>query len=124
MGSGKGKTRRAQAVARPTKPKVKAAVHHPEKWEEFIRAAGLEDVKVYDYYLGQRSSHSNSNLERSRVATELFEDAVAVGAIVLPKPYVIGDFKVAHHSGGISIRLGLETQWLNTSYHLGDNAKI
>jgi hypothetical protein len=99
-------------------------VHHPEKWTEFIETAGLEGVKIYDYYLGYRSSPKYSDVERSRAAAELFADAVAVGAIVLPKPYVTGDFEVAHHSGGISVRLMLETQWLNTSYFLGNSASI
>jgi hypothetical protein len=89
MGAGRGKSRRAQAFSlrRQTEWNVK-------KWYEFIDSNELRFVNVHKYYLGYGTPAPGRTTEESasKVATELFQDMVLVGAIVLPRPYEADDF--------------------------------
>src|ERR1035437_6868886 len=88
MGSGKGKTRRAKAVAPPTI--TQGVLYDQRKWREFVGSHELQHVTVRDYYLG--GTVSPSAADYARMFSELFQDAVAVGAITLPAPYQAEDF--------------------------------
>src|ERR1035437_7383849 len=102
MGSGKGKSRRARAahsdqVSAPAA--TPAVLYSPEKWKEFAENGELERVRILRYYLGQipqrntKISLEELNELYEKAATELFTDAVAVGAITLPSPYSVDDFE-------------------------------
>src|ERR1039458_5086384 len=97
MGSGAGKTRRTRASSSPfwEKSKRKAVpAFHEDRWEAFVNDGKLSNISLWKYYLGNKSEwvkrYSYENL-----ATELFADAVAVGAITLPDPYEANDFQFA-----------------------------
>ena|ERR1035437_2478443 len=66
------------------------------RWEEFVRTSGVGGVNLHKYYV-PGSGIRLTNAEYELLLRELFTDAVAVGAIVLPAPYVSGDllFKMA-----------------------------
>jgi hypothetical protein len=106
MGAGQGKTRRAQAVAsKPSERTVACeALYKAEVWAEFIRNAGIDGLRLQQYYLGHplASSQQVSDQEYETILAGLFADAVTVGAIVLPDPYKIEDFqfKVGSHTRG------------------------
>ena len=74
-------------------PVVTTASFRTEQWMEFARNSGLQHVKVCKYYLGgvpAKLTHS----QREEVISGLFTDAVAVGALTLPVPYSVEDFKL------------------------------
>src|ERR1035437_794354 len=109
MGAGKGMARRGRA----TRPRLRGRVTRPrlgaqttlaspsvnntvafveEKWEEFVRNAGTRATRLHDYYLGG-SSEDASDDECAKIVSELFNDAVTVGAIVLPSGSAAADFQ-------------------------------
>ena len=92
MGSGRGVTKRVRVSSAQIISPV--AVYNYEKWAEFLEKSGLRNVKACKYYLG-RDEHwtAYSEEEHSRLITDLFADAVTVGALELPDPYVAHDFK-------------------------------
>src|ERR1039458_7358275 len=72
-----------------------------EVWNEFVRGANLGSVRLGRYYLESASEGlSGANFwevgltskDLSKLLTNLFVDAVEVGAIVLPAPYGFEDF--------------------------------
>ena len=81
MGAGRGKTRRAQAVV--ILSGLKKVIFDEEKWNEFLKTSKLTDVKLSQYYL--RGVSCRTGVEYEKVFNELFADAVAVNAIVLPE---------------------------------------
>jgi hypothetical protein len=94
MGSGKGKARRAQATAHSNRSHAKTISYAEEKWAEFIEKSDLGTTNVYEYYLGQNHNY-NYPLDADdykKLLEELFQDAVAVGAITLHSPYHVDDF--------------------------------
>jgi hypothetical protein len=97
MGSGRGKTRRAQKTVWIPTPDVKEEELF-EKWAEHVRDSGLENTNYFKYYLGDNYSVNNSttwtipNIEKA--FNELFKDAVAVGIIELPQSYAAEDFLI------------------------------
>src|ERR1039458_6961751 len=112
MGSGQGKSRRGQTVkpqledqavrlpdlvseARPgTKAQTITRTTLTERnWVDFLSSGGLEQVRVYQYYLGGNVKRKYSVDEHERVVGELFRDAVEVGAITLPSKYDREDFE-------------------------------
>src|ERR1039458_2712565 len=108
MGSGKGIVRRVQ-VASPSPdvlevPSLVAqerVLFDANKWADFIRVSGLKggsrNVKIYEYYMGKWKSDEPKWYwtvdDYKAMLTELFEDAVALGVIVLPSPYTIASFQ-------------------------------
>lgn len=87
MGSGKGKTNRAHAL-----PVARWALDYDEaKWDKFVANTGGKDVNFYQYYLG-KTSKTYTDAEHEQTIAELFHDAVAAGAIILPSPYKVNDF--------------------------------
>ena len=117
MGSGKGKSRRGRAVRPQMNTQTVAApgtltardevrwlrIMRASKlevgfdmdvWRRFIAANGLSKVNVYKYYQVSVNSALPLRLaDYERVLTELFADAVTVGAIVLPGAYKPEDFE-------------------------------
>ena len=102
MGAGQGKSRRTQIVSAGAKTQIAAAgaktvlalpVLDDKKWEQFVHSSELETVNVYQYYLGRNDLPRYNNDEHRKVAKELFEDAVAVGALNLPSSYNVDDFE-------------------------------
>ena len=110
MGSGSGKARRAlgsqpklklkaQQVMRAPVPDASGIAVDEGKWDGFVASAGLSDLGMYSYYLGDESvallvpGSSEELLDGMvvEVVGELFADAVSVGAIVLPYPYNAAD---------------------------------
>lgn len=109
MGSGKGKARRVQTAsvkavsATATIPRTK---YDRRVWSQFVKDSELKSLSLREYYLG---SYENPNpktwgylTEESvtvdgslKILTELFADAVDVGAIILPPPYNAADFEFA-----------------------------
>jgi hypothetical protein len=63
------------------------------KWEEFALSDGVDAARVDEYYLGGIQSFRLDAADYETVYKELFQDAVAVGAIVLPPSYVSEDFE-------------------------------
>ena len=61
------------------------------KWDEFVNNCGLVNKKLYDYYLGKNINNRTVNADE-KLITELFADAVEVGALILPPPHTTQDF--------------------------------
>ena len=91
MGSGKGQTRRAR-TSTPAPQPLPVAGELKQKWAEFISDSELQMVSLYQYYL-RKSSRKILYVDYERVVSELFQDAVAVGAIVLPSAHSVEDFE-------------------------------
>ena len=89
MGSGKGRTRRAQAVATPLNPDMSA--FSEKSWDEFVASTGIKTTKLFRYYLGDDVALP-SDSQYEKLVDEMFADMVSVGAIVLPRPYESRDF--------------------------------
>ena len=86
MGSGQGKARRAQVVsigARPTLPSL-------EKWRSFVEQNHLKNVTLGSYYLGGFFGPADAR-EFELIAKEMCQDAVSLGAIILPQGMKIED---------------------------------
>ena len=101
MGSGQGRTRRsraatarlnAPAASSPSDVPTRGAVFNRQKWQVFLRESDLEGMSLHKYYLGKKDSHV-PDYQLEKVVTELFADAVEVGAIILPSPYKPADFE-------------------------------
>ena len=101
MGAGKGQTRRVQGRVSgvrhaPVKTKatkwVKVKFNRSE-WAQFLKDSRLANVNIYKYYLGSIPSKITFE-DYDKVLTELFADAVEVGAVVLPEPYKAADFRL------------------------------
>src|ERR1035437_74686 len=101
MGSGQGKARRtsslqprlrAQATAVPVGSEK--VMLRRKKWEEFVKNIALEGERgrVHHYYLGE-TKQSPTNADYGKMITELFADAIAVKAIILPEPYTASSFE-------------------------------
>jgi hypothetical protein len=122
MGSGKGKSRRSRAVishaggaSAAPQLKTKAASSTPAnmegakfdelKWEEFVNNNVNSSTKLFKYYLGDNTPGANQDVH-ALVAVELFFDAVAVGAIVLPDSYAADDFEFSIGSVASSLTPG------------------
>ena len=92
MGSGKGKARR---VPTSLGAKLRASVEFvPEKWEEFVESSEMRGTSLTHYYCGENKNFQQLSMDdHQKVTTEIFNDAVAVGAIVLPEPFVAEDFE-------------------------------
>src|ERR1039458_1335596 len=122
MGSGKGKARRAQAPSAfaGEEPDGKrhyadgrasgrinresgwwlngqrvahSVVFHGREWEDFVRGSGLLGVKVAEYYFEENDVGHFDTAEYLEFITDLFNDAVSVGAIELPASYKAEDFQ-------------------------------
>ena len=90
MGSGKGRTRRAQATS--FAKQGQEVTWDVDKWNEFVDGETMKNVMVDEYYLSKGAMESA--LENyGLVFSELFADAVAVGAIVLPDGVNVDDFR-------------------------------
>src|ERR1035437_9523855 len=141
MGSGKGRSRRAQTlvptVAGPMELWEIAAIQRfrhvrwdGEKWLEFIGGSGVEKAKVYDYYLGDKLPQDCGLEDHQKVVSEFFKDVVSLEVLVLPKSCSVEDFELRitqEKVGGVGClflgmhlrrRPELETLWLPTQYHL------
>ena len=94
MGSGKGKNKRAKAAHAPIAQNTPQGdiVFDELKWDEFVQS-NLKGKNIYKYYLGTLPI-TVTDYEHEQVMTELFEDAVAVGALPLPSPYQAKDFAI------------------------------
>ena len=77
-------------------------VFDANKWANFVNDAGMRmdwsgapsGVKVYDYYgCSPEMPSSRTGDDFDKVVHELFLDAVAVGAIILPCPYEAESFQ-------------------------------
>src|ERR1017187_409628 len=97
MGAGKGKNRRVRTTVEPVQ---QFATLDEAKWDEFVKDSDIAGTKIFQYYLGQTM---NRSLEArppkdlapedwEKVSSELFQDAVSVGAIILAPPYAAEDF--------------------------------
>ena len=122
MGSGKGIARRVQASSPSPSPSPSPVAHgvssldayetpspaarervlfNANKWADFLRGSGLNggsrNVKIYEYYIGRQKPAAPKWYwtvdDYNAMLTELFEDAVALGVIVLPSPYTVGSFQ-------------------------------
>ena len=62
------------------------------KWIRFVRASKLEKLTLKQYYLPNVSAKPTA-AEYELLATNLFADAVAVGALVLPDTVSVEDFR-------------------------------
>ena|ERR1035437_6652014 len=93
MGAGKGKSRRSLSVSAPAAQKVEAVTLQRETWKNFVKSSGLENTNLYDYYLGAGNRQASDAAQYEKIVTELFSDAVSVGAILLPEPYQADDFR-------------------------------
>src|ERR1039458_9425834 len=99
MGSGKGKSRRVQAapvlvIPGTHKSPRRGAYCSKDKWAGFVTKGGLANVKVFPYYLAERAAEDDEAIDRSKVIRELFVDAVAVGALILPESCDVDNFQL------------------------------
>src|ERR1035437_1474097 len=96
MGSGRGKHRRARSATPATAwRKGPLRVYYDYgSWREFLERVGIQDQKLHSYYLGKKRSSGIGEMHDKNefVVQSLFNDAVKVGAIILPKPYIAEDF--------------------------------
>src|ERR1035437_6498353 len=90
MGSGKGKTRRVQATTSGTA--VEEVVLVEKKWASFLEDNHIGRIKVYKYYFDNIPQQPVAS-DYEGAITELFADAVSVGAITLPSPYNVESFQ-------------------------------
>src|ERR1035437_10351366 len=65
-----------------------------EKWKEFISGSGIEEVRLYQYYLG-KIPQSLTAEEYETILTGLLADLVEVGALTLPGTTSVDDFGFA-----------------------------
>jgi hypothetical protein len=68
------------------------------KWADFLAGGELDDVSVFKYYLGDKggAARTRENMpveDLEKLATELFADVVAIGAVELPDGYSADDFE-------------------------------
>src|ERR1035437_2896066 len=113
MGSGKGQTRRAQtATLEETIPQgFQGASYNGKKWADFMDSSECRAVPLYEYYLGFPEKIADYTLEEEeKVVTELFLDALHVGAIVLPQPHVADDFRFVCSAGSIPEKGGRQVR--------------
>src|ERR1039457_6647606 len=111
MGSGKGRARRAQAK------KSLDVVFNATKWYDFVQDGEVEQVRVDEYYLGGEDDGLDE-ADYERIYSELFADAVVVGAVSLPAGYAPDDFEfrvggIAQHvhdrDGADDVRVALKS---------------
>src|ERR1039458_6255214 len=95
MGSGKGRAKRAQGIpaskALPRGPQPLIVSPGQQKWHDFVANSELEDVNIHEYYLGH-TYPSPTDEGYEKMVTELFADAVEVGAVVIPDELRAEDF--------------------------------
>ena len=104
MGSGKGKSRRVQAAPALVIPgthenPLRGAWCDKSKWAGFVTRGGLENVRVFPYYLAEDAAKDDEAIDRTKVIQELFVDAVSVGSLILPEPCVVDDFHLEMRPG-------------------------
>ena len=98
------------------------------KWAEFINGSGLGRMSLHQYYLNPVHLQL-TDYDFEELSQNLFADAVAVGAIVIPQPYAADDFEFfceqTNYGRGLNICLqgGRETQLFHLSY-LRQNGKL
>src|ERR1039458_3452634 len=107
MGSGKGKTRRG-LTTKPQPGNLTAAAHkhiqasyatpenetvniEPERWTEFIKSSGIQNVKLTRYYLSKNGDNL-TDADYEQIMTEVFTDMIAAKAITPPNPLTPKDF--------------------------------
>src|ERR1039458_4211841 len=90
MGTGRGKSRRAQALASKS-PGTQRLSFERQKWDDFVQNSGMGEVKAYRYYRWPPKK-SVVFYDAEEMITELFMDAVDVGAIFIPDGYSAEDF--------------------------------
>jgi hypothetical protein len=83
MGAGKGKSKRAQSTL-PAALNSTTVSYNEDAWARFVHEIDWAGTHVYDYYLCQNDIWEHTSEEHEKVATELFADAVDVGALILP----------------------------------------
>ena len=95
MGAGKGKARRGQVTVSSGEAIFAMDMN---KWQDFVSGSGLEGVTLREYYVEDFTVNALgiSPGAYTKIIAEIFADAVAIGAIVLPKPYKADDFEFRH----------------------------
>ena len=76
-------------------------------WDEFVRSNGLEEVKVYHYYLGSTPDEITEEVYE-KLLSNLFADAAAVGALTLPSPYRPEDFELSFPATSVAAEIRLK----------------
>ena len=93
MGSGRGKMRRVRSAVAASSVGV---VYNMEKWRKFVESVSSNDemstLRLDEYYLGKKVRMVGSE-DFERLYSEIFSDAISVGAIVLPEDYRADDFE-------------------------------
>ena len=94
MGSGKGKSHRARTTMAKKQRLQQRVIYDGEVWADYVRSAGLEDITLEDYYLGDAKKKSDlfDVKTHAKVTSEFFKDAVAIGAVKLPPDMDVDDF--------------------------------
>lgn len=133
MGAGKGKSRRSQTNKSHLSSQTTATeallsgqwtTCKYEKWQEFVKDSGLVKTQIAKYYLGE-INRELAAFEYEKILAEMFADAVAVAALVLPDKYEINDLKFAvkqttyDHQVLVTLKDGTEVNTLRFSFDLG-----
>ena|ERR1035437_2933334 len=92
MGAGQGKTRRASGLQPTTEPAVIGTMVDERAWKTFVAQSLPPSTKLFSYYLGKDAATSES-IDYQKLVSELFADAVAVGAVLLPAPLTADKFE-------------------------------
>jgi|ERR1035437_2496330 hypothetical protein len=87
MGSGQGKTRRAQTTSQPTR-----IVADMDKWQAFVKDQGLINVSLRDYYNIDLHDAQQAQANQSRFGEEIFRDLVALEVLKLPDGLTVEEF--------------------------------
>ena len=104
MGSGRGRTRRAQATTTTARASIMV-----EKWQDFVEEQAITNTRLADYYgvsfkkSSIAASPNPGNMPKhdlwraqEQMATEFFRDLVELGAFIFPPGVSVDDisFKV------------------------------
>jgi hypothetical protein len=115
MGAGRGKTRRASAVLANPTPEMRSeqVLCRPDEWDAFVSNVRLRKDNLHRYYLGEEPLQVTHE-DYAKILTELFADAVQVGAIVLPEGYNAESFQLAvihdEYTAQMKAELSLKSQ--------------
>ena len=110
-------------MARPAKPPLKNVAFDEQKLTKFAEARGIGKTNLYKYYMGSVPAFLNGD-DYGAVLTELFRDAVDVGAVVIPSPYCAGDFTLTMPSGKIGWARGVQLNFKGVVVKVGEKEEF
>jgi hypothetical protein len=96
MGSGRGETKRVQAVP------AWRATYRRDTWTDFVRTQGVEGKHLIDYYLPELKGKELATTDALNIVQELFQDFIDIGMLNLPAGRKADDYEFALVAGEAS----------------------